>query len=223
MSSKFRNLIGAKSRQVLSTAFANVGELPSSRRLVQQMKLTLNKKSAQQPISVTLPGASLGLSSDSLPKFIENFETDSSVTSVFCRPDDDADNATLTFDVNRNEFISRELATQLRHERQGYVWLRDGLFPEETPMKVVVSGTGRNLPSKKNNPVNEIPVTLESQTRFKIWPLSYFRNECGKNDLATKKNKLGHFSIYEGFAIQNLKIVHIELLGDIICSQNALV
>ena len=37
------------------------------------------------------------------------------------------------------------------------------------------------------------------------------------------KNKLGHFSIYEGFAIQNLKIVHIELLGDIICSQNALV
>ena len=138
MSSKFRNLIGAKSRQVLSTAFANVGELPSSRRLVQQMKLTLNKKSAQQPISVTLPGASLGLGSDSLPKFIESFETDSSVTSVFCRPDDDADNATLTFDVNRNEFISRELATQLRHERQGYVWLRDGLFPEETPMKVVV-------------------------------------------------------------------------------------
>ena len=134
MSSKFRNLIGAKSRQVLSTAFANVGELPSSRRLVQQMKLTLNKKSAQQPISVTLPGASLGLSSDSLPKFIE----DSWVTWVFCRRDDDADNATLTFDVNRNEFISRELATQLRHERQGYVWLRDGLFPEETPMKVVV-------------------------------------------------------------------------------------
>ena len=63
-----------------------------------------------------------------------------------------------------------------------------------TPMKVVVSGTGRNLPSKKNNPVNEIPVTLESQTRFKPWPLSYFRNEYGKNDLATKK--LGHFGFF---------------------------
>jgi hypothetical protein len=44
----------------------------------------------------------------------------------------------LTFSVDRNSFFARELAVQMRREKEGYVWLRDGLFLEEEPLKVVV-------------------------------------------------------------------------------------
>ncbi len=74
-----------------------------------------------------------GDDSSRLDKFVESFETDSNVTSVSRH-----DSNSLTFSVDRNSFFARELAVQMRREKQGYVWLRDGLFLEEEPLKVVV-------------------------------------------------------------------------------------
>ena len=115
MASKFRNLIGSKCRQSISTNIDNV-EAPSVRQIISRMKLRSNLTSIKHPISITLPVASLGLDSHGVSKFIASFETDSNIPAVFCSPDC-ADS--LVFDVDRNSFFSRELAIQLRREQQG--------------------------------------------------------------------------------------------------------
>ena len=83
-----------------------------------------------------MPVQSLGMGQDpaQISKFIEDFETDSNVQFVSRAPSSDQ----LIFGVDRDVLFSRELAVQLRHEKEGYVWIRDGLFPEEEPLNIIV-------------------------------------------------------------------------------------
>jgi hypothetical protein len=135
MASKFRNLIASKCRQLLLT-HRSAGQVPSPRQIVYPMKLELNPGSPRHPVSIALPLSALQLHDDPnlASNFVEAFETDCNVTSVAREPG----GGLLKFGVNRDLFFARELAVQLRRDRDGYAWLRDGLFPDEPRLRVIV-------------------------------------------------------------------------------------
>ena len=177
MSSKFRNLISSKSRQLLTT-FDDVTEIPTSRQIISKMKIFENKSvSSPFPITFTLPIASLGMGQDpaQISKFIENFETDSNVQSVTRAPSGEQ----LTFGVNKDFLFSRELAVQLRHEREGYSWIRDGLFPEEESLNVIVDyRKGKNISLTYvafifENGCRQGPNSRQAGHLRKVWPFEY--------------------------------------------------
>ena len=111
MASKFRNLIAAKSRQVLST-MGDIGDMPTHRQIVYKMKLVPDTSSGPHPITFTVPMSSLGLALDPsrISNFIKTFETESAIPSVSQNPNSEL----LTFAVDRDSFIARELAIQVR-------------------------------------------------------------------------------------------------------------
>lgn len=136
MASSFRNVVASRCRQSLMTLNGNnVVGVNDHRALVADMNLRYSATS-RSPITVSLPVSRLGLQSQSdLSKFIETFETDADhVQAVTRLPDGDQ----LFFAPERNSFFSRELRHQLKREDQGYLWLRDGLFPTEDPQTVIV-------------------------------------------------------------------------------------
>ncbi len=111
MASKFRNLIAAKSRQVLST-MADIVDMPTHRQIINKMKLEQNTTSMAHPITFTLPTSSIGLAphASQISNFIKTFETDSAVPSVSQNPNSEL----LTFAVDRDTFFAREVAVQVR-------------------------------------------------------------------------------------------------------------
>ena len=131
MASKYRNLIAAKSINVLQSI--NQGFQANNRAIAS--KLRLRYDGGQSKIWMSLPTKSLpSLQESDLSRFVQKFplDEDSNLVSGL----DIAESQNIKFHLNTKHFTSQVLKTTLKRPAD-YDWSRNALFPEKSQRVIV--------------------------------------------------------------------------------------
>ena len=131
MASKYRNLIAAKSLNILQSI--NQDFQASNRSLASKLRLRYDGR--QSKIWISLPTKSLGsLKENDLSRFVQTFPLDEDSDSVSGL--DIAESQNIKFHLNSKHFTSQVVKTTLNRP-EDYNWSRNALFPEESQRVIV--------------------------------------------------------------------------------------
>ena len=131
MASKYRNLIAAKSLNILQSI--NQDFQASNRSLASKLRLRYDGR--QSKIWISLPTKSLGsLKEKDLSRFVQTFPLDEDSDSVSGL--DIAESQNIKFHLNSKHFASQVVKTTLNRP-DDYNWSRNALFPEKSQRVVV--------------------------------------------------------------------------------------
>ena len=131
MASKYRNLIAAKSLNVLQ--IINQDFQANHRSLASKLRLRYDGR--QSKVWISLPTRSLGILEESdLSRFVQKFplDEDSNLVSGL----DIADSENIKFHLNTKPFTSQVVKTTLNRPKD-YNWSRNALFPEKSQRVIV--------------------------------------------------------------------------------------
>ena len=131
MASKYRNLIAAKSINVLQSINQNFQA--NNRSLASKLRLRYDGR--QSKIWISLPTKSLGsLKESDLSRFVQTFplDEDSHLVSGL----DIAESQNIKFHLNTEHFTNQVLKTTLNRPAD-YNWSRNALFPEKSQHVIV--------------------------------------------------------------------------------------
>ena len=131
MASKYRNLIAAKSLNVLQ--IINQDFQANHRSLASKLRLRYDGR--QSKVWISLPTRSLGILEESdLSRFVQKFplDEDSNLVSGL----DIADSENIKFHLNTKPFTSQVVKTTLNRP-ENYNWSRNALFPEKSQRVIV--------------------------------------------------------------------------------------
>ena len=131
MASKYRNLIAAKSLNVLQSINQ---EFRANNRFLAS-KLRLRYDGRQSKVWISLPTKSLGsLKESELSRFVQTFPLDGDSHSVSGL--DIAESQTIKFHLNTAKFTNQVVKTTLKRPAD-YDWSRNALFPEKSERVIV--------------------------------------------------------------------------------------
>ena len=131
MASKYRNLVAAKSLNLLQSI--NQDFQASNRSIASKLRLRYDGR--QSKIWISLPTKSLGsLKEKDLSRFVQTFPLDEDSDSVSGL--DIAESQNIKFHLNSKHFTSQVVKTTLNRP-EDYNWSRNALFPEKSQRVIV--------------------------------------------------------------------------------------
>ena len=133
MASKYRNLIAAKSLNVLQSI--NQDFQATNRSLAS--KLRLRYDGPQSKVWISLPTKNLGsLKENDLSRFVQTFPLGDGEDSNLVSGLDIAERETIKFHLNTKHFTNQVVRTTLKRPAD-YNWSRNALFPEKSQHVIV--------------------------------------------------------------------------------------
>ena len=128
MASKYRNLIAAKSLNILQSV--NQDFRMTNRSLASKLRIRYDSQQSKVWISLPMKGLA-SLNESDLSTLVRSYPLDCGVVGL-----DRAESDCIKFHLDRNRFISQVLNTTDKRPNN-YHWSRNALFPEHSKRVIV--------------------------------------------------------------------------------------